>query len=631
MLQWIAFLTVVCAVCVSLNRRFERVLAPALCGLMLLLYALAVPRKLAWMDGVAVAALAGTAVFAAGALALRRLSARELATRFAKNVLTPGALCFAGLCALFLWASSPMVVWWGDDSGYWALEVKSLWAYGGLVGADRHLALSFGTYPPGVQLLQWWAMHALGQWSEPALYATLFITYAALLLPLLERVRWKRCWLVPFAFAGVLAFPYWGSVLSYVILSVDTVLALCFGYALVRIWRLKPGDRAGLWAVGLALCAMVLIKQSGAFFAVLAIVFMLVMKRGRGLSRSGIWLSLLSPALVFASWTLFCRAAGLTSYHTSTLGNTLSGILSGTFTLPDGAGQVAPAMLKAMFQPVVNNGSFMPLLVSSVTALAPLSLGVRLLMITFLPLCLARCYPARGMARITLFSLAATALYTLVIYAGFFTVFLKEFGTYVQADLSNMALLLERYDAPLTLGLGMLVAELVIEAFPQKLSRLCKHLPALCLAAFTALLALTVNWHALAETLIPSRYIQYDEALGVEGETYMDHYWGEALAGYEDARVLVGFEPNSSFLALLNYTFAPARFFCPEWDDLENTEALCARLAGDGITHLIYFDDTSALYELALPLAVDGELYSWTLYEVLPGEAGSISLSEYYN
>ena len=76
-----------------------------------------------------------------------------------------------------------------------------------------------------------------------------------------------------------------------------------------------------------------------------------------------------------------------------------------------------------MFQPVVNNGSFMPLLVSSVTAPAPLSLGVRLLMITFLPLCLARCYPARGMARITLFSLAATALYTLVIYAGFFTVF----------------------------------------------------------------------------------------------------------------------------------------------------------------------------------------------------------------
>ena len=630
MLQWIAFLAVVCAICVALNRRFERVLAPAVCALMLLLYVLAIPCKLAWVDGVAVAALALTAAFAAGALLCRRLTPKQLLTRLLRNVLTPGALCFAGLCVLFIWASSPMVVWWGDDSGYWALEAKSLWYYGGLVGADRHLALQFGTYPPGVQLLQWWAMHALGQWSEPALYATLFIAYAAFLLPLFERVRWKRCWLIPFAFAGALAFPYWGSVLSYVILSVDTALALCFGYALVRIWRLKPDDRAGLWAVGLPLCALVLIKQTGVVFALLAIVFLLLIKRGRGLPRSGAWLCCLSPALVWVSWTLFCRAEGLTSYHTSTLWSTMGGMLSGTFTLPEGAAQAGPAVLRGMLQPVVNNGAFVPRLVSSVTAPLPLSLGVRLLAVILLPLCLLRCHPARSMVKISLFGLVAAVLYALVMWAGFFTVFLREFSTYVQTDLSNMALLLERYFAPLTLGLGMLAAELVIEVFPGKLARLWKPLPAVCLAAFTAVLALTVNWHALAETLIPERYIQYDEALGVEGETYMDHYWGESLAGYEGARVLVGFEPNSSFLDLLNYTFAPARFFCPEWDDLESTEALCARLVGDGITHLIYFDDTSALCELALPLAADGELYSWTLYEVLPDEAGGVSLTEYY-
>lgn len=630
MLQWTAFLAVVCAICVALNRRFERVLAPAVCALMVLLYALAVPCRLAWVDGVAIAALALTAAFAVGALLSRRITPKQLLTRLLRNVLTPGALCFAGLCVLFIWAGGPMVVWWGDDSGYWALEAKSLWAYGGLVGADRHLALSFGSYPPGVQLLQWWVMRALGQWSESALYATLFITYAAFLLPLFERMRWKRCWLAPFAFAGALAFPYWGSVLSYVILSVDTVLALCFGYALVRIWRLEPGDRAGLWAEGLSLCALVLIKQTGLLFAALAIVFLLLMKRGRGLPRSGVWLCCLSPALIWASWQIFCRAAGLTGYHASTLWSALGGLLDGTFVLPDGAGQAAPAILKALFQPVVNSGAFVPRLVSDVTAPAPLSLGVRLLMAAALPLCLSRCNPPRDMVRISLFSLAATVMYALVIYAGFFTVFLKEFSTYVQADLSNMALLLERYFAPLTLGLGMLAAELVIEAFPGKLARLWKPLPALALAAFTAMLALTVNWHALAETLIPSRYIQYDEALGVEGETYMDHYWGEALAGYEGARVLAGFEPNSSFLDLLNYTFAPARFFCPDWEDLESTEALCARLTADGITHLIYFDDTSALYELALPLAADGELYSWTLYEVAQDEAGGLVLTEYY-
>ena len=114
MLQWIAFLAVVCTACVALNRRFERVLAPTLCGLMVLLYALAIPRALLLVDWIAPAVLALAALFAAGALASRRISPRELASRFAKNVLTPGALCFAGLCALFIYASGPMVVWWGD-------------------------------------------------------------------------------------------------------------------------------------------------------------------------------------------------------------------------------------------------------------------------------------------------------------------------------------------------------------------------------------------------------------------------------------------------------------------------------------------------------------------------------------
>ena len=102
MLQWIAFLAVVCALSVALNRRFERVLAPALCGLMLLLYVLAIPRVLSWVDWIAPVLLALTVALAIAALALRKLTPRALVARFAKNVLTPGTLCFACLCALFL-------------------------------------------------------------------------------------------------------------------------------------------------------------------------------------------------------------------------------------------------------------------------------------------------------------------------------------------------------------------------------------------------------------------------------------------------------------------------------------------------------------------------------------------------
>lgn len=630
MLQWIAFLAVVCALSVALNRRFERVLAPALCGLMVLLYVLAIPRVLSWVDWIAPVLLALTVALAIAALALRKLTPRALVARFAKNVLTPGTLCFACLCALFLYASEPMVVWWTDDAGYWALEVKSLWHYGGLVGADQHLALYYGTYLPGMQLIQWWAMHAFGQWSEPVLYSSLFITYAAFLLPLFDRVSWRRWWILPFVLAGMVTFPLWGNALSYIVLSVDTALALCFGYALVRIWKLEPNDRAGLWGIGLSLCAMVLIKQIGILFAWLAIALMLVLGRWRRQPRAGLWLCCLTPLAALGSWMLFCSLTGISGFHTSSLWSTATGLLSGSYSLPEKAGQVAPSILHALFSPLTNTGRFSTRLINDTLALVPLPLGVRLLVLIVLPLCLVRCYPKREMIRISLFSLGAAAVYTLVIYGSFFTVFLAEFDMYVEEDLSNMTLLLERYYAPVTLGLGMLVAALVIGAFPRALAKVWKPLPAICLTLFTATLALTVNWSALADDLVPERYIQYDEATGVEGKTYMDHYWGEALAGYEGARVLVGLEPNNSFIGLLNYTFAPARFFCPTWDDLESTEALSARLLKDGITHLIFFDESNELYERAMPLAADGELYSWTLYEVLPDGAGGVSLTEYY-
>ena len=203
-----------------------------------------------------------------------------------------------------------MVVWWTDDAGYWALEVKSLWYFNGLVGAQEHLALAFGTYLPGMQLLQWWAMHAMGTWSEPALYATLFISYAAFLLPLLDGISWRQWWAIPLMLAGMLAFPVWGNAFSYTILSVDTVLALCFGYALARIWRLRPHDRAGLWAVGLALCAMTLLKQTGVLFAAFAIIWLLALKRERG-GHGGWAMGLCCAAPPLCCWAAGCCFAGL--------------------------------------------------------------------------------------------------------------------------------------------------------------------------------------------------------------------------------------------------------------------------------------------------------------------------------
>ena len=97
MLQWIAFLAVVCTACVALNRRFERVLAPTLCGLMVLLYALAIPRALLLVDWIAPAVLALAALFAAGALASRRAEASTAAPGAAGRGIGPGCAPVCGV------------------------------------------------------------------------------------------------------------------------------------------------------------------------------------------------------------------------------------------------------------------------------------------------------------------------------------------------------------------------------------------------------------------------------------------------------------------------------------------------------------------------------------------------------
>lgn len=286
MLQFTAFFITVCAVCVCARRRFEQALAPAVCALMLLLTLLAMPRRLFWMDGVAVAALLGVAALAAYALLARRLTPRELGRRLAAYALTPGLLCFGAAVALYAYACQPMVVWWRDDVAHWALMPKSLWAYNGFLDGAHHLNPTFGGYLPGMQVLQWWVLHALGEWSEPALYATLFSCYAAFLLPLVGRMRWKRVWLAPLATAALLALPAWANSTCYAVLSVDTALAACFGYTLVRIYELNRRDGPGLLAVALGLCGLVLIKQIGVVFAVIAMVMMAVLGRCRAQGRA---------------------------------------------------------------------------------------------------------------------------------------------------------------------------------------------------------------------------------------------------------------------------------------------------------------------------------------------------------
>lgn len=617
MLQFTAFFAVVSAVCIYTRRRFERVLAPAVCALMLLLTLLAMPRRLLWIDCVAIAALAMVLGLFVYALLLRKLTLRELGMRIVSYVLTPGLLCFAGIVTLYAYTCQPMTVSWRDDLAYWALQPKSLWIYNGFLNGAHHLNPTFGTYTPGIQLLQWWTMHALGEWSEPVLYATLFSCYAVFLLPFLERMCWKRAWLFPLAAAVLVTLPVWANSTCYTALSVDTVLASCFAYTLVRIYDLSRRDGLGLCSVAMGLCGLILIKQIGCMFALLAIAMMITLGRCRAQSRLRVMLCWFAPLVTLAFWIGFCHLEGLGGMHTDNLAHMLGQMFSGTYIPPASADGVADAIGHAFLNAYTGEMNDMTRGPVQIPLLLRCALPIALL----LPFC---SNPEKR--RTAIMMAISTMVYILIQYASFFTVFYWETDVYTHAFRDKMILLMERYMTPILLGFTVLAIHILIEEAVRQPRALR---PPACIAVLSAFIALGTNWSAMAECLIPQRYIQHDRAIGAEATAMMDHDWAESLLDVPDACVLVGLDVNSDFIKELRYAFAPTRFELPT-EQLEDTQALCAFIKEKRITHVICFDNAHLLYAPMCELAEDGEVYPWTVYETIWDAAGRLLLLPFY-
>ena len=192
MIQIAAFFCIVFGVAIFSKRRFEQALPIAVLSFMLILTLLAMGKVLSWMDWIAWATIGGIVLYAGILFAMKRVSLSALGKSLAENILTPGLVCFLIVGAFFWFATKHMAVWNHDDVAYWALEPKLLWMFGGLPDGGQMFDLNFGNYMPGMPVLQWWGMRAIGEWQESLLYFVLFMTQVSFLLPLLDKLRWKR-------------------------------------------------------------------------------------------------------------------------------------------------------------------------------------------------------------------------------------------------------------------------------------------------------------------------------------------------------------------------------------------------------------------------------------------------------
>lgn len=618
MLPLIAFVCTAIGPCVLGSIRVEKALGAVVGLWMALLTVLGAFGALAWIDMVSACLIALALPFGIGAL--RRHGFRTLANRFRTQVLTPGFLIFILSAAFLYWATRPMVVWWADDVYYWALEPKALWFLGGFSDAAGSLAPDFATNTPGVQLIQWLFLRFSGTFAEANLYLALYLTVIVYLLPLCEGITWKRWWAIPLMGGALIALPLLADALSYTFLGVDAALAACFAFVLITLEekRVQPFALAG------GLCGLVLIKQTGAFLLLAAAGYLWVRRRAaetqprltgepRPLGRARAALPWLAPALALAFWYLICRASGFTGANEGRTTNALAQILSGTFVWPENWGVFPAAFWHAL--------THVPTAERLLTGLPVLPLPkigwIALLVVA--PLGLSRVYGRKRMARLSAYALLLSAAYLSGMLLSFATTFAAEIRAYTGEHVNNLSLLMERYLAPLVLGLLALEGKLALDAMAD--ARCSARTKALLACACAAGLALCLNWASLGSTLLPDGYRAREDTVAVTAQTEETAFWMDAMESRSGAVVLVGFSDDSVFLENLSYTYAPARFIRPGADN-GDADALTRELQARGVTHLVCLDDANALYQGASALTEDGWLDTYTLYAVRYGEDG---------
>ncbi|MBO4378274.1 MAG: hypothetical protein J5889_04880, partial [Clostridia bacterium] len=218
--------------------------------------------------------LAAAAWVTAIVTALIRHDVRETAKRF----FTPAWLVFTVLAAFLALGAHRMQVHTWDEFSHWAYSVQEMLLNGQLY-TSRLSDDFFKAYPPLMPLWQYLCqmMHGRKEIADGLLYFCEQLLAGCVLMPFLRRLQWKRPLPVILAALAVIGLP--AAVYSdhFELLYIDSYLGIFAGAAFamiaLNVWK-RP---LGAACLALTEAALVLTKDSGLAFAVMSLLYLLIL------------------------------------------------------------------------------------------------------------------------------------------------------------------------------------------------------------------------------------------------------------------------------------------------------------------------------------------------------------------
>lgn len=448
-----------------------------ICGLVLVLYVLAMLRHLSWIDGIGILVICGFVIW----LFLRGKEERKSFGKVClNNVTQPSfitAVLLVGIVAICV--AGKVVTWW-DDVNFWATDVKSLYYLDGFAEKYGNVAPEFGDYPPGAQLIKWWFLHlSPGKFREGLAFVGYYVMNLSFMLPVLRKLKGRNVPVMFFMAAALWFLPSIAEVYGYEGFCADLTMACIYGGFLFAVTQ-KEGKKDSVYytRLGLYLSVLVLVKSVGFIWAVFGLVFLCLyqyqqgkgktaseetdrlnektaMRKERSSTFSRILAVAAAPIVTGGSWLFFCM---LMRRVTKTTTTAVKYMTTDEYGISGYTGDFAKAFMKAFLTSPLHKekGPFLDL--------TPLGFYVCICLLVLF-FYRKNLMPKKQGRLILGYSVVSGALFYGIIFLAHITIFATE-TQYLEA--SGMISSIERYGAPFTIGTLLFLANIWM-AYGEKL------------------------------------------------------------------------------------------------------------------------------------------------------------------
>lgn len=496
----------------------------------------------------------------------------ELKAKF--TPLPIGLMVYLLVCIVFvLLYSNRFVIGW-DDLNHFATFPKDMFYYGTMpVGVNS--CTIFRDYLPLLQLFFYWGFQGIGDFSEPLMFQYKIVLIFTCMLPFFKLLNQNK---------GIkrICISLIAIVLPYVFLieildglSVDTVMALFFGYTLVAIFNRETCDWFYYYKIISALLVLILIKNPAIMYAVMAAIIWFIVemydikkkdKKSRRIVLSTFIGGCLLTSAAYCSWKLFCIKYGNTTYLSDILSNNLEAGTS-KITLPDYGVETIQNFLKSL-------------------ATLPTNLGkTGFTVVTAVVFVIALCIILKKNDAITKKDTWCYILlgFFLIIYLVFLLyTYLFIFEEWEAVSLSS----LDRY-----LGTYILIMMYftLYKFFETKIKK-----ENVVLLIITGIVLLSLNHTKLFNYLVPSQYENtLKEASQIKKEVEIELSTIDVMKMTEGKVLIVNKGKNNLYIRYMAYDFIPViseDFYIEDYSEEEMATKLLEKIIDRDI-YYVYFTD----------------------------------------